>query len=190
MRKLETREDIEKKEGRNKRIIGIVMAVILLFSTAAYAFSSFFGSNENNTNKVKYNGLEFTWQGSLWTTEINGNNFYFSYLPNETGSISTTKSINDYSGKTLYFTENSLARQEIERNIGSFLARNPQLACLEGSNCTGNLPVKNCSSNIIIIKEEYIIGSPIREEENCVFISSNDSLRDADSFLYRILGIK
>lgn len=189
MRKLETREDTERRERRNKIIIGIVLTAIMLFSTIGYAF---FSGNKNTEEKIKasYNGRDFFMQGNYWVTEINGNQFYFSYLPNETRSISLKKTIDDYVNKPLYYTGESPAMQEILSNLASSTGKNPQKACFQDENCTENIPFKNCSSNLIIIKEQDIGINPIREEENCIFIFSNDTVRDADAFLYKILGIK
>ncbi len=190
MRKLETREDAERKDRRNKIIIGVVLVVVMLLSTLGYSLMS---GNKNNEEvaTVNYNGLDFYKQGDFWAVNIQNNVFYFSYLPNETDSNSIKKSIQDYSGKPLYFTGRGLAEQEILRNLQVVVGR-AQFACLEEINCTEDLPVKNCSSNVIIIKEQAVTKSIINQEENCVFIitNSSDSVRAADSFLYKILGIK
>ena len=64
-----------------------------------------------------------------------------------------------------------------------------QLACYGSENCTEDRPEKNCSDNMILIYErEYVIN--IAEEDNCIFIFSNDTIRDVDAFLFRILGVK
>jgi len=60
-------------------------------------------------------------------------------------------------------------------------------ACLD-ENCTEDWPVKNCTSNLIVIEESD--KDSVTEQENCVFISANDTIKGADTFLYRILGIK
>lgn len=189
MKQIETQQNKEKKESRNKTIIGIILAVIMLLSVAGYGLLSSEKTSEIS-NEVKYNNLNFYKQGDLWQTEISGYNFYFHYLPNETSSINTKKTLNNYSGKPLYFTGEGEAEQEIARNLYSnkFVLR-IQKACLQNENCTENLPVKNCSDNVIIVREEQD-SSIIREEDNCIFIISNDTIREADAFLFRILGIK
>jgi len=187
MRRIETREEIERKGRRNKILIGVVLAGIMLLSTAGYSLMS--GDKTNGSaEKVNYNGIDFLKNGDLWTANVQGNPVYFSYLPNETRQVSVAKTLSDYSGKPLYFTGNGLAEQEITRNLGSFVSR-MQRACFQDENCTGNLPIKNCSSNIIIIREQDIGSNIIRAEENCIYIISNDTMRDADAFMYKIFGI-
>jgi flagellar basal body-associated protein FliL len=188
MRKIETREEIKKRKDKNKIIISIVFAAILTLSTAGYAFFGFGNNSNGQTNSVNYNGLVFNRQGDLWQVKISGYDFYFHYLPNETRKITITKTLKDYANKPLYFNGESVAEEEIAANlVGNKFAERRIFACLQDTNCTENWPEKNCSSNIIIIQEKDF--SNIAEEENCVFIFSNDTLRDSDSFLYRILGI-
>lgn len=188
MRRIETKEDSERKDRRNKIIIGVLLVVLMLFSTAGYAF---FSGNRDSEEviKVSIDGRDFYEQGNYWVTLIDGNPFYFTYLPNETQSINLGKRVIDYTGKTLYFTKRGLAEEEIARNLEN-IAGKIWFACLEYENCTENWPIKNCTSNLIIIKEQDIGSNIIREEDNCVFILSNDTERDADAFVYRVLGIK
>jgi hypothetical protein len=187
MKRIETRDEQERKDRRNKIIIGSVLAVVMLLSTLGYSLMS--GEKTSSVvEKASYNGLDFYRQGDYWQTTISGNNFYFSYLPNETRKLNLARTLKDYSGKPLYYTDSGLGIGEIARNLGSFVTR-VQKACIDYENCTEDIPAKNCSNNILIIREKYIGGNPVVLEENCVFIFSNDTVRDADAFLYRIFGI-
>ena len=188
MRKIETKEDVERKDRRNKIIIGVALVVLMLFSTAGYAFFSGDKNNGATSGKVNINGKEFYNQGNYWATTIDGKSYYFTYLPNETGSISLKKSISDYSSKTVYFTEQGIAEGEIAQNFANFAGK-IAFACRENENCTENWPIKNCSSNLIIINEQYAGNNLVVAEDNCVFITSNDTVRSADAFIYRVLGI-
>lgn len=190
MRKLETKYDQEKKDRRNKIIIGVILVAVMALGPLGYSLRSG-NKNSEGVEKVSYNGFDFYKQGDYWQTVISGNNFYFSYLPNETESISIKRSVQDYSGKPLYLASRGLAEEEILRNL-QYAAERTQFACLEDSNCTEDLPIKNCSSNIIIVKEQAVTKSIVNQEDNCIFILANSSeiVRAADSFLYKILGIK
>ena len=96
MRKIEIRAEKEKKESRNKTILGVILAGLMVLSTAGYAFFSMERGEKNDNIKVKYNNFEFVSYGDLWQTEISGYKFYFSYLPNETRQVNIKKTINDY----------------------------------------------------------------------------------------------
>jgi len=188
MRRIETRESAEKKDRRNKIAIGIILVALMLLSTAGYAFFSG-DKTDSEIIKVSIDGRDFYKQGDFWAFSLNNQNFYLTYLPNETGVISLSKSMRDYSGQPVYFTKNGLAEGEISRNIGSFVSK-VWFACMQGENCTENWPIKNCTSNLVIIKEQDIGNNRFREEDNCVFIFSNDTIRAADAFIYKLIGVK
>ena len=192
IKKIESKEEREKREGRNKRIISLIVGIVLVVSIVGAGFSLFLGNQGDSSSikKVKYNDLDFYSQGDLWQTQISGQTFYFHYLPNETLTTNIKKTLQDYSGKPLYFVGNDAAEQEIAANLANYVLRIQQ-ACLKYTNCTENLPVKNCSDNVIVISEKQGQINPIvTQEDNCIFISSNDTVREADSFLYKILGVK
>ena len=54
MKRIETKEIVEKKSNRNKLIIGLIMIGILVLSTAGYAFYNY---DKSSSSKVKYNKL-------------------------------------------------------------------------------------------------------------------------------------
>jgi len=186
MRKIVSREYIEKKQSRDRMIIGLVLISLMILSTAGYAFYS---SDKKDIEKINYNGFEFVRNNGFWDLEVSGQKFSFQYLPNESFDIEINlqKSLADYTGKVLYFSEKSLGSQEILMNIGRYVER-AQLACFEES-CEDDLPIKNCSDNFIIFRESNF--SKIVNENNCVYIISNfeDQVRSSDAFLYKILGI-
>lgn len=193
LRKIETQSDIDKRETRNKLIIGIILIALMLFSTAGYAFLS----NERVSTggpKKTYNGYEFFLNSNgLWQTTIQGQEFQFQYFPNETQDIQIPgfMNYNFYAGQPLYFSsENPDATYEISANLGRFLPR-VQNACIAGEQCKDDFPEKNCTSdNIIIIKENN--ETIVRSDDNCIIISGQygDLVKLSDSFLYKILGVK
>lgn len=188
MRRIELKEDIEKKERRNKIVIGVILVVLMLFSTAGYAFFNNKETSSSTSEKVSVNGRGFVFNGQYWVTDYNGKQQLFSYLPNETSSVGMQKQILGYMNQPLYFATSGLAESEIELNLNQYASR-VQMACMQGENCTEDLPVKNCSSNLITVKGKISEKNQVREEENCVYIYSNDSVRDADAFLYSVFGI-
>lgn len=188
MKKIENKQDRKKKDSRNKTILAVVFVVIMLFGTGGYAFLSM-EKTDGGSGNVKMNGLEFVRQGDIWQTSIQGHALYFSYLPNETVSYNIKRTVTNYSGKPFYFTGQGMAQQEILINLQGIVLRYQQV-CIAGENCTDNtLPIKNCTSDVVIVREQESGNNFVNEEDNCVYIVSNDSVRDADAFLYKIFGI-
>ena len=187
IRKIENKEELEKRKDRRNQIIVIIFGLILLVGTVGYAFLGWEKTGNQVSGKVNMNGLDFTRQGDVWQTQISGYTFYFHYLPNESEKVNINKKISDYIKKPLYLTGSSSADSEIAGNLAQFAER-VNLACLQDTNCTENIPEKNCSSNMIIIKERQDFAASVyTEEDNCVFILSNNTLKAADSFIYKIL---
>ena len=58
MRKILTKEEVEKKQRKNKLIVGLVLISTMLLSTIGYAILSNEGANTIQ-GKIKYKGIEF-----------------------------------------------------------------------------------------------------------------------------------
>ena len=196
MKKIQIKEEKEKRESRNKLIIGLILVALMILSTAGYSFLSG-EKSENAEKKVKYAGVEFIMgENGLWDFKVQDSQFSTQYNPEETEDIPAPVflNINDYINKPLFFAGNdTTARQEIARNLQGSVLR-MQEACISGykefSSCGEELPVKNCSQhNIIITLESDSIE--IKQEENCVFIFAPyaEQTRAADSFIFKILNI-
>jgi hypothetical protein len=194
MRKIITRDEIEKKETRNKTIVGVVLVLIMVTSTLAYSFFS--AEPEEKREKITYNGIEFSEQeNGLWRFEIQGTVFYTQYTPQETENIISVifRGPGDYGGRTLFFIGEGPGRREIETNmVGKIVPRSQDGCIIEyEENCKNNTPIKECSSdNIIIIEESEDIE--LVQDENCIIMKSpyQEQTRIADAFLFKLLGIK
>ena len=190
MRKIISKHTENKRKKRNALIIGMILIFIMFFSVIGYSFR---GREDNGVKKIDYNGFEFTKQNDFWFTEIGNFQFVFKYNPNEIERIdSKLKYLENYYEKPLYISsENKDAELEIYRNLDprfNQIVQRIQPACLDGENCTGDLPVKTCEDNFIIIKESNV--SRIIQEENCVFIEGKQEnlIKLADEFLFKLLG--
>lgn len=207
-----SREEIERKEKRNKMVLGIILAALMLLSTAGYALLNYqSGNNSQNTDNfgspngqvIEYKGVKFVGQESgLWAFQIEGNTFYSSYTPEEVkGIITPYITLQSLAGQTVYYSGDILAISEIISNINPYLLRS-QEACLRQTNssqnddeksCEPNLPVKNCDNNFIITEEvEEGETSRITINNKCIIIKSKNTelLKSADALLFRILGIQ
>ncbi|MCK5043517.1 hypothetical protein KAR52_00765 [Candidatus Pacearchaeota archaeon] len=188
MRKITSPRNKRKKDKIKQLAVGGVLIFIMFFSVLGYAFGG--GENED-VEKINYNGLEFVNQNGFWFLELGGLDFAFKNNPHEVEKIySSLNYANNYQSRPLYISsESNEAELEIYRNLNQLVQR-IQPACLNKYECVGNWPVKNCTDNFIIIKEDDI--SKITQEDNCVFISGpQENLTAlADEFLFKILGIE
>jgi len=196
VRKIMTREQIEKRDRNKKIIISAILVAIMIFSSAGYAFFSN-DSTTTKAEKITYGGTEFikTDYGA-WQFTKNSYQFETKFTPNDTTNISTqiSKTLTSYYQKPLYFGVNSKEdisvseESEIIRNMGNIIERYDR-SCLN-ENCTEDKPIKDCfSNNVIIFKESN--ESVIRTEEGCIVLYSPlyEQERVADAFLFHILGI-
>lgn len=182
MRKIKSQAEIDAKRKRNQIIIGVVLVVLMMFSTIGY---SLMDKTNNSVKKVKYSGVTFVSSNGLW--EIEGTKMYFNNLPTELNNISVegTYNLYDYSNQTVYFVNYSDAGELIINNLRGQIERY-QEACLE-SPCGLDLPVKNCSQDRIIIfsnSEE----NRVYQRDKCIFISGDYS-KGVDAFIYKLFGI-
>lgn len=174
MRKIESAEEIEKKVKKRARLFAILMLIILVGSTAGYAFFSNIGDS-NVQPKTDNQGR--------WEHTFNGQKLYLSNSPSsvENVDVKVSMTINDYAGKTLYIaSENTGIVTEISSTLGLFTSRT-QLACY--GKCEKNLPEENCTENLIVWKSSA--ENKVYQSDKCVFIEGD--MRAADAFLYTIL---
>ena len=111
MKGILSKHDSEKKAKRNRMILGLILVFIMFFSIAEYSFLSNqnqANNAQNQTNAVNYNGFQFSEQNSYWILNKDGNDFIFSYNPNEIPRItSIVNPLENYNGKTLYLISNN-----------------------------------------------------------------------------------
>lgn len=185
MRKIKTQEEINKTNKRNQFLVGSVLILLLVVATAGYSFLDKGGQNSDG-DKVVENGLEFSRNGEMWNTVIDGVNLQFSYLPSEVENISVNGSYNfgDYASQVIYVSDYNEGAVEILSNLGNFFQRS-QVACFNSSDCEEDVPVKTCDDNFIIFQEGE---NAVYKNKRCVFIVG-DTRRAADAFIYKILEI-
>ncbi len=191
MRKIITQEERERKNKRNRLIIGGILIVVLVFSYFGYAFGT---REETSTEKIEYNGVEFVKdQSGYWQFTTGYGGFMTRYNPKEVENISflAYSSLDSYRDKPLYIVSDfNEPNFEIYTNLDPFVLK-IQGACLD-KECEKDLPIKDCSvDNVLIIKEPVNGSQSIYQQENCVFIIANlsNQTRYTDAFLFKIIGI-
>lgn len=178
LRKIETKDESERKRKRNTLIASIIMISILVFSTAGY-FSMDGDESETVSNETVRN------VGDYWVANYGEEILRFTNSPDSAKNVSVgfVNGINSYSGKPMYISSDSeIVSYEIGSNLGRYASR-VQLACY--GVCDRDLPEKNCTDNLIVFNQSE--QNKVRQEDKCVFIDGD--MRAVDAFLYRIFGL-
>jgi hypothetical protein len=191
MRKILGKKDNSKQ---NQLILGIGLIILMLFSVLGYALGG--KSNNASGRNIEYNDIIFTQDNSgYWNFELNGNEFLTKYHPGEIQDIEFKGNmvLADFQEKPIYFIGDSQEPIiELARNLEKFVLR-IQNACIDKESCKGDLPIKNCfEDNIIIIKEpELEEFESISQQGNCIYITASyiNQTRYADEFIHSILEI-
>lgn len=177
MRKIETEEEIEARAKKRGRYLVIFMLIILLGSTAGYAFLSFEEDSGQEGGEENYQDVN-----GKWVVNINGQKIYLTNSKEDVSNISVNvgTTVRDFSGKTAYIVSDSaLAFSELAYPI-EFYASRVQEACY--GKCDKNLPEKNCTDNLIVFRQNET--EMISQKDNCVFISG--TLKSVDAFIYKL----
>ncbi len=199
MKRIISNEDRERVNRRNQLIVGIILILLMLFSTVGFAFS--FGISGNAVEEIEYNGIEFSRDVNTgyWNFNIDNNDFFTVYNPEEVQDIKFVnhKTMQNYAGKPLYFIgEAGDGFAELYRAISNFALRIGG-ACLD-EECKEDYPIKNCEIDNVIIIEEVIdnvednIEEGVTTQNNCVYIRAKPEnlVKYVDAYLFNLLGIK
>ncbi|MBD3253318.1 hypothetical protein GF386_06295 [Candidatus Pacearchaeota archaeon] len=191
MKKIISKSEKDKKSRKNQLIVGLVLILLMVLSTLGFALTG--RTEDKNNEKIEYRDVVFIRESGFWISQIKGKNFITTYNAREVENFSFPGylTIENYRNNPLYFVgDGGNPVSEIARNLEDVALR-MQNACLS-ENCSENLPVKNCSTdNIIIIKEPLNEEENIYQKENCVFIigSYQNQTKMADAFLFHLAGI-
>jgi len=214
MRKIKTMADIERVRRRNNIILGIVMIVLLIGSSLGYSLMSADSKSKNIVNEegfdfVRDGGM---WKLMIGDEVLSFRNLPSEVSDIE---VNLDAQLGMYNGQPLYFVNPGEGVNEILGNVGRYILRY-QESCIQGNSddenqyieaeglndsldnhtesedlandiiCKGDLPVKDCSSNLIVF--ETGDNTRIYSEGNCVFIVG-DVIRGSDAFLYKLFGV-
>ncbi len=188
MKKIISKEEQEKKDKRNRFIIGVILIGLMLLSTVGYAL---YETGSKKVSSKQYNGVDFLFSNGKWYFEMDGRVFSTYFNPEDTENISIAGSmkLGDYTNQALFFSVGSSqdAIQEITSNLGNLVTRT-QYVCIE--DCEEDLPIKNCSEGNIIITLD-VNQTSVKQEDKCVYLlaSNEEMIRVSDAFIFKLLGI-
>ncbi len=174
MKKLISKTQQKKIQQRNQLIAGSILVLLMVFSTVAYSFMDNNSSSDSSSSSLVYNGVSFSESSGYYVGEKYGYTIILSNNPKEQLSfpVNMNLSLSDYSGKPLYISSDDyLSSAEINQNFGSSfnnLAERVQMACYLDENCTQDYPIKDCQSNLVVVR--YSNQSGIESFGNCTFI--------------------
>jgi len=192
MKKIETKEVIEKRRRRNQIIVGTVMIVLLVISTAGFAILNRDSDLSSQSEDTKTeNGVEYYKQQNIWVTRINNKALAFSYLPSEITDveISITSNINNLQNKPLYVVNANSAKEMIAFNLIPEFVERINDACLSSEDCLeNNYPIKDCFVDNIIVYKENLEETKVYQENNCIIIEG-DKAKGTDRLLQSLMGL-
>ena len=192
MQKILSVEEKDRKTKIRQFVVGILLISLMLFSTLGFAFSN--ANQDTTSNRVIYNGIEFSKDIDYWRFTSNGYEFLTRYNPQEILPLaqSQTSLLSDYTNEPLYFSgEDGEHFIELERNLRGRVLRISK-ACID-TTCEEDLPIKNCVTDSVIIYKNATNSEEekIYQEEKCIFIvaQTKNQAHYADAVLFKMLGI-
>ncbi len=179
---LVSQQEIEKKKKRRNYLFIALMLVILIGSSAGFAFLSNPG-NTNNPSNTNSNGV--TSVGDKFALQYGQETLYFANSPESVKEIPVDMifTLNNYYSKPLYLAvESDIVSYELSSTVGRYAER-VQKACY--GECNSTLPEKNCTDNLIVwINKE---DNKVYQQDNCVFLEGD--LKASDAFLYKLFKV-
>lgn len=183
IKRIESREEAERKRKLRVTILSIILLLILVLSTLGYAF---FITPDNSTDNNQTPPIENNNQNKIGKITFNYQGQQLSLLSTyqeiENIDVNITSTPANYAGKTLYISaDNEGILRELASSLGSFSAR-AQEACY--GKCEKDLPEKNCTDNLIVWNQS--IDKKVYQKDNCIFIEGN--MATVDAFLYKLFN--
>lgn len=168
------------------------MIIVMFFSVVGFGFS---GSVSQSGGTLKYGDYEFFPQNNFWVLTLGGYQFGFINNPTEMDALEIQSDVllnglNSYAGRPLYVSsEDGDATSHISLNLGQVVQR-IQNACLDGGECEGELPIKDCTNNFIILLQGE--SNKITQDQNCIYLEakSGSSIAVIDEFLFKTIGVR
>ena len=188
------------KEKKEKKKWGVIIFLVII--TVGTSFSLFTGFSAPD-DVVRYNGLKFTRQNTLWIAKINGHEAVFTSLPSDAEKINMSGDVVNlltnkveidvtYDYNTTFKESISLAQYQMGLTLANYniflrqgyIKSNPY-----------SQPVIKCSDatqNVPVIFFRQANSTKIYAKDSCVYAESsnaNDFARVKDRLLFAIFGV-
>lgn len=174
MRALETLESKERKARKMQIIVGIFLAVIMIGSTAGFAY--YLREDTSSTAEGDY------FDGKYWIMQRNGQTFYLYSSLDEIANVSSSLSPGDFIGQPFFIDAPLAVSQHILLNLPGYFSR-LQPACYGA--CEADLPEKDCSEPIIVYRDAT--ENRVYKQNSCIFIEGDS--RSIDAFITSLAGV-
>jgi hypothetical protein len=188
MRRLETKQESERKKKRSMKIMSILMLGLMLSSVVGFAFILHpgFGASSSSTGGGGSRSGGTGSSNGLLAVNYGGQNFYLLSSQSAISNIPVEIEFlpEDYRDNVLYVSaDNPEILREIASTLGTFSSRF-QEACYGA--CEKDLPEIDCSGedNLIVWKDSS--ENKVFQDGKCVFIEGD--LRAVDAFLYDLFS--
>lgn len=185
----------QRKQRKSQIIMGGVLVFLMLFG-----MMGIFTYN-NSSADYEYNGFEFTWDGRMYYTEIEGKEMSFYTLPPQLVDINVTPTFkNKIRSRGMYITFNpnqesnnlifiDVVRNDLTKNIQSYV-----ISTITEPSDTYDLPIITCENATSTIPVIYInVGNEtsVKQEGECLILNGkqSDLLRIRDLIIYTFYGV-
>lgn len=187
MRRIITAEEKAKRDKKRARMLSVLMLVIMLGSTAGFAFISYQQDQQPQQASQQQGQEQLQETANGWLFRFQGQQLLALTSPAAAADVplDTTVTLEQYAGETLYVdAESEAVVNELATTVGRYASR-VQQAC--HGTCERDLPEMNCTQgNLIVWKAAD--DNMVSEEERCIFIEGD--MRAVDAFIYRVFDVQ
>jgi len=189
------------REKKEKKRIGLLVFIIIIM--VGTSFSVFLYGGAPQSEVVKYNGIRFKGDGSIWKAKINGHEAAFTFLPEEAKPISMPEDagsrlegrfeIDTTSDANSSFKEAiALAQHQMGLTLSAY---NSYLRNGFTANNSFNMPIISCQKATQAVPVVYFRhgnSTNIHLEKDCIVAeasSNSEFIRVKDRLVYGMLGV-
>jgi hypothetical protein len=202
-RKMERRrKKVEKKKLWNSNLImGLIFIGLMVFSVFAVVLGGF---SQNNRGDVDYNGTKFLILNNGYATDIEGQNVFFSHLPQEVLDINISEQLEARLTDTLEIDVTTDIDAPLKEDIAvsimyltTVMEQSSNIYIRQGFteeneyNIT-RITCADATPRVPVFVYEYSNTTGITEAGNCAFIragSAEGFNRITSRIIYTVLGI-